>query len=72
MVAMVLLALSSRLQPGERLLLYSHGGTRVRSVTHIQDGFYFVAGESVDWMYLPFVPRQAGHRVWAWMSQPGS
>ena len=26
MVAMVLLALSSRLQPGERFLLYSHGG----------------------------------------------
>ena len=51
MVALVLLTLSSRLQPGERLRLYSHGGTRVRSVTHIQDGFCFVAGESVDWMY---------------------
>ncbi len=58
MVAMVLLALSSRLQPGEHYPTLLARRTRVRSVTHIQDGVFLVADESVDWMHkhLAFPP----------------
>jgi hypothetical protein len=48
---MVLLALSSRLQPGEHYADYPHGRMRVRSVGHIQDDVFLVGAESVDWMH---------------------
>jgi len=51
MVAMILLAFCPRLQPGEHCVHYSHGGTRVRSVAHIQDALSLAADKSVDWMH---------------------
>jgi len=68
MVAIVLLALSSRLQPGERYLHYSHGGRE-----SIHSGEFFPTRCCPSSLREPdvhkFYAANGSHRVWADSSQ---